>query len=134
MNSRVVITVATVTFAVLTGVSLAFFLSDNGGPAPIAAQENVMVTESSLPEPQSVPESSSSSSSSSTLPQPQSPGYLLREHEGKLGVFVGESSEPEMLFDVYIRYLPEYDRQQLAEGIYIEDYAKLVSLIEDYIS
>lgn len=132
MNSRVVITVAAVTLAVLTGISLAFFLSDNGGSAPIAAPEKVMVTEKSLPESQ--PEPESSSSSSSTLPQPETPGYLLREHDGKLGVFVGESSEPEMLFDVYIRYLPEYDRQQLAEGIYIEDYAKLVSLIEDYIS
>lgn len=133
MNSRVVITVASATLAILTGISLAFFLSDNGGSAPIAAPEKVMAAESSLPEPQSAPENPSSSSSS-TLPQPESPGYLLREHDGKLGVFVGESSEPEMLFDVYIRYLPEYDRQQLAEGIYIEDYAKLVSLIEDYIS
>ena len=131
MNTRVVITVVAALLTIATGISLAYFLPGNRPEASVAFSETSV--EKPLTEPQPPPPPVQESSAPSA-PQPETPGYLLREHEGKLGVFVGDSTEPEMIFDVYIRYLPEYDRQQLTEGIYIDDYARLVALIEDYIS
>ena len=39
-----------------------------------------------------------------------------------------------MVFDVYVRLLPEYDRGQLNQGVYVKDYEELINRIEDYIS
>ncbi len=60
--------------------------------------------------------------------------YLLRSYEGKLAVFTTDLVQPDMVFDVYVRTLPDYDRQQLERGVRVENYDKLTALIEDYIS
>ncbi len=60
--------------------------------------------------------------------------YILREHDGRLAVFLKDKDTPEMIFDVYVRLLPEYDRGQLNQGVYVKDYEELISRIEDYIS
>lgn len=61
--------------------------------------------------------------------------YLIREHEGYVAVFRAQNSEqPEMVLDTPVKYLPDYDRAQLEEGIPVSDYAQLVTLIEDFIS
>ncbi len=60
--------------------------------------------------------------------------YMLREYQGRLAVFTGENKEPDMVFDVYIHYLPEADRELLKQGIAVENYEQLTKLIEDYIS
>ncbi len=129
MNTRVVVTVTAAVLTIAAGISLAYYLPNNSRSPSAPASENTAIIQKEQPEPQALQESSTQA-----LPQPETPGYYLRDHEGKLGVFVGNSSEPEIIFDVYIRYLPEYDRQQLAEGIYVGDYARLLSLIEDYTS
>lgn len=66
---------------------------------------------------------------------PQEPDYqyLLREENGRLAVYRTGESEPQMVFDVPVRALPEFDQRQLAEGIPVEDYPTLVRRIEDYI-
>jgi len=61
-------------------------------------------------------------------------GYVLREHQGRIGVFTGNAGEPDMVLDVLVKYLPEYDRQILGEGIPVDSYEQLVALIEDYTS
>ncbi len=39
-----------------------------------------------------------------------------------------------MIFDIFLRTLPEMDQQLLQEGIQVETYEELTRLIEDYIS
>lgn len=60
--------------------------------------------------------------------------YILKEYNGRLGVFLKGQQQPEKLYDVLIRTLPLQDQQELAEGVKVRDYAQLVSLIEDYSS
>lgn len=60
--------------------------------------------------------------------------YLLKEHDGRIGVFLQNEKEPEMVLDVLVKYLPDFDRQQLAAGIPAATYEELVALIEDYSS
>ena len=63
-------------------------------------------------------------------------GYYIRGYEGELAVFREKNSEqPMMIFGgIYLHQLPEYDRRQLEEGIYVKDYQTLTMLLEDYIS
>ena len=60
--------------------------------------------------------------------------YLLRTYEGKLAVFTDDLVQPDLVFDVYVRTLPELDQQQLSCGIRVKTYDELTSMIEDYIS
>ena len=73
----------------------------------------------------------------STAPTPDaaSPAaYTLREYEGKLAVFRGDSRAPYQIYDVSVSTLPEYDRTLLKEGIPADTPAQLDRLIEDYTS
>ena len=78
----------------------------------------------------------SSGASAEALPSEDTSGYpyLLRSYDGKLAVFTDDLVEPDLVFDVYVRTLPEYDQQQLERGVRVKDYDKLTALIEDYIS
>ncbi len=42
--------------------------------------------------------------------------------------------EPELIFQVFTRNLPQYDQQALQDGIGVRDYEELVARIEDFIS
>lgn len=67
-------------------------------------------------------------------PDTQPAAYTLREYEGKLAVFRGDSKAPYQIYDVSVSTLPEYDRTLLKEGIPAETSAQLDRLIEDYTS
>lgn len=86
--------------------------------------------------PQESPAEFSSGASAEALPSEDTSGYpyLLRSYDGKLAVFTDDLVEPDLVFDVYVRTLPEYDQQQLERGVRVKDYDKLTALIEDYIS
>ena len=45
-----------------------------------------------------------------------------------------DTREPEMIFDIFVRTLPEMDQELLRQGIRVETYEELTRLIEDYIS
>lgn len=60
--------------------------------------------------------------------------YWLRVVDGRLGVFLDEAENPEMVLDVYLSSLPQADQEALQEGVCAESYRQLLSLIEDYIS
>lgn len=61
--------------------------------------------------------------------------YIIREYEGRVAVFSAkDDAHPEMILDLLVKYLPDYDRSQLREGIRVKDYQELVSRIEDYVS
>ena len=60
--------------------------------------------------------------------------YYLREHKGRVAVFLAGEDDPQMELDVLVKYLPDYDREQMRNGIPVKDYEELQKLIEDYIS
>lgn len=62
------------------------------------------------------------------------PGYYIRDYKGRVAVVPSGQTEPEMVFDIQTKLLPEMDRQQLTDGIYVETYEELIRLVEDYIS
>ncbi|WP_312643038.1 hypothetical protein [Hydrogenoanaerobacterium sp.] len=60
--------------------------------------------------------------------------YLLKDYRGRLAVFHRGATDPDLIFDVYIQSLPDFDRGQLKNGVAAKDYSELVALIEDYTS
>ena len=60
--------------------------------------------------------------------------YLLREYQGRIAVYTAGQEEPDMVLNVMVKHLPEYDRRQLEEGITVASYSELESLIEDFSS
>lgn len=67
-------------------------------------------------------------------PQEYDYEYLLKEHEGRIAVYSAGAEKPELILDVLVKYLPDYDRSQMAVGIQVKNYDALISLIEDYTS
>lgn len=67
-------------------------------------------------------------------PQSKKPRYRLASYQGKLAVFIIGKNQPELVFDRYLHYLPDVDREKLEEGIEVADYSELMRLIEDYTS
>ena len=57
--------------------------------------------------------------------------FLVREHEGIIGVF---TSDGEYLYaiEVYVKTLPEADRALLASGIHAKNKAELLEILGDY--
>lgn len=60
------------------------------------------------------------------------PAYTVREYNGSIGVFFGESATPALVYDIPVYTLPEADKLLLAEGIPANTEAELNSIIEDY--
>lgn len=63
--------------------------------------------------------------------QLESVEFVVREYNGKLGVFRGDSSKPFRIIDFEVSLLSEYDRAQLDDGIVIESMDELDTFIED---
>ena len=59
---------------------------------------------------------------------------IVREYNGKLGVFRGDSSTPYRIIDCNISLLSDYDRELLAEGIEMRSDEELSTFIEDMIT
>ncbi len=59
---------------------------------------------------------------------------LLGVFEGKLALFAGESPYPNIVYDFYVRNLPEEDQNRLFEGISVFSQSELESLLEDFMS
>lgn len=74
------------------------------------------------------------SSSAQIAPNRTEFPYLLRAYDGKLAIFTSDLVTPDLVFDVYVRTLPEYDQEQLARGVRAKSYEDLTKLVEDYIS
>lgn len=70
---------------------------------------------------------SSYNSSTSLLPL-----YILKEHNGNVAVFkYGQTRPIEIIDEIVFISLPEYDRQQLINGIFVYSEEELHRLIED---
>lgn len=55
----------------------------------------------------------------------------VREYNGRIGVFKGESDMPYRIIDYDIKLLSDYDREQLREGLTIWSDQELQQFIED---
>lgn len=64
----------------------------------------------------------------------ESTSFIIKEYNGKLGIFRGDSKSPYKVLDCSFSLLSDYDKQQLKEGIEVETESELNSLIEDYTS
>lgn len=58
--------------------------------------------------------------------------YYLKEVDGKIGAFHTGESVPFYTLTVPPEVLPETDRAELKEGVYVEDEARLRQIIEDF--
>ncbi len=115
--------VATV-FGLLVAVLVGLGVGYNVGGSTVLNEQRVAVAEPAR-----------SSVISPNFPTaPKVPKYVLRIHEGKLAVFIGDKKQPEIIFDQYVHLLPDVDRRELEKGIEVENYEELLRLIEDYTS
>lgn len=65
---------------------------------------------------------------------PRSDYYIVTEYQGKIAVFKNTDTIPLDVYDTYVEYLPEHDRQLLIEGIRADSPGELQKIIEDYTS
>lgn len=105
--------IAAVITALALGCALGFFIAESGEAALAASEKSPKIT---------------------VAQQTEKPKYLLSSYQGKLAVFMIGKKEPEMVFDRYLHYLPDVDREKLENGIEVAEYSELLQLIEDYTS
>lgn len=68
---------------------------------------------------------------SASAPELEPAMCVVREYNGRIGVFRGDSSAPYRVIDYDISLLAEFDREQLREGVVMETEAELRQFIED---
>lgn len=59
-------------------------------------------------------------------------GYMLKEYNGELAVFRGNSETPFRLLGISASVMSECDRSQLKDGIFVQTESELNRLIEDF--
>ena len=57
--------------------------------------------------------------------------YTLREYQGKIGLFKGDSDEPAALYSIPVDGINPADLQLLREGISLRGLDEVVGLLED---
>ncbi len=60
--------------------------------------------------------------------------FVVREYNGKLGVFRGSNDEPYRIIDCNFSLLSDYDRELLVEGVVMSTEQELNTFIEDMTS
>lgn len=65
---------------------------------------------------------------------PKKQEYEIKEYKGNLAVFESGEKKPFRVTDIEVKNLPEADQKELKSGIKVSDYAKLQTLLEDYLS
>ena len=63
--------------------------------------------------------------------------YILKEHEGRLVLFIRYANGDEQYhteYDVSVSTLPQADREKLKKGIEVSSYKEAIKIAEDYIS
>ena len=122
MLKRLIAAIASVCTAIAAGVALAVVPRTDAAISPQSVAEVV----SAAP--------SSSAPAREVDAAPDETSYLLGEYNGRVSVLSPDTREPEMVFDIFIRTLPDVDQELLRQGIRVSTYEELTRLIEDYIS
>ncbi len=63
--------------------------------------------------------------------QQTEPLYVLREYEGRIAIFCRGMAEPYRYIDYSVSLLPDYDREQLQEGIAFYTDQELKAYLQD---
>ena len=63
---------------------------------------------------------------------PHEISYIVREHGGKIAVFIPEEAEPLAVYEVYVHLLPENDIELLRKGIAVDDDYTLMKTLENF--
>ncbi len=113
MIKRLILTFVLVFSAVFLGVFLSSFTPAQAPPE----------------QPRPAAEEDSLSASS-----PEEDGYRIIDYNGRVSVIRVGDEVPDMIFSIYTKTLPEYDQEQLREGVYVESYEELMRRVEDYTS
>lgn len=58
--------------------------------------------------------------------------YILKEYDKKIGVFEKDKDTPIRVIDISVETLPDYDIENLKNGIIIKDDVDLNRIIEDF--
>lgn len=69
---------------------------------------------------------------SETTNENNSHQYILKEYQGKVGIFKPGEETPEEVLDIDPTILPETDQEDLRNGIFIDNADELRTLIEDF--
>lgn len=60
--------------------------------------------------------------------------YIIREYDGRIGIFISGDNQPVKVIQVYVIHLPESDRMKLRQGITVNSRSELGKLINDFSS
>ena len=136
MYKRVGAAFATVAVAIILGISLSYVPSGTTislpeEPSSSAAPMEELPSSSSVSVAAPPPTRQYEAPPSSQLTEK---GYYIKDWNGRVAILREGEETPEMIFDIYTRLLPEYDQEQLKEGLYVQSYEELTGMIEDYIS
>jgi hypothetical protein len=64
--------------------------------------------------------------------EPEPPATIVREYDGRVCVFIGDSTAPYRTLDIDVSLLSDYDRQMLRRGVVMESDEELARFIEDF--
>lgn len=65
------------------------------------------------------------------VPEVIQPECIVREYNGKIGVFRGDGDKPYKIIEYNVNLLSDYDREIISEGIIMESDEELRKFIED---
>ncbi|MDE5583096.1 MAG: hypothetical protein K2J08_05280, partial [Ruminococcus sp.] len=65
------------------------------------------------------------------VPEVTQPECIVKEYNGKIGVFRGGSNTPYKVIEYDVSLLSDYDREQIENGIVMESDEELRKFIED---
>lgn len=65
------------------------------------------------------------------VPEVTQPECIVREYNGKIGVFRGNGDKPYKIIDYNVNLLSDYDREIISSGIVMENDEELRKFIED---
>lgn len=68
---------------------------------------------------------------SDEIPELPAAECIVKEYNGRIGVFKGGSEQPYRVIDYDFSLLSDYDREQLTEGVFISTELELQRFIED---
>lgn len=130
MNRKTVVTIGAVAFCFFAGMAAARFDLDRMGQAAAVSEPAEGIAKEQTGEAAALRADQPLSEADGQ----EEPLYWLRAADGRLGVFLEDSDQPEMILDVYLSSLPLSDQQALQAGVCAGSYRQLVLMIEDYIS
>jgi hypothetical protein len=58
--------------------------------------------------------------------------YIVKEYNGRIGLFYNDETKPREVYDSDVSTLPEKDQEELKKGIVIKDRNSVHKIIEDY--